>query len=130
MTKILNLENAKENQKIPEGSDPLRKDPCPSAWERENHDTNVSSLVPDAASAPSERAGGAGKFLIAGEGGRVPLGLIRGCSGSHLLSHQLGISSQAIPAIIGPGPEPCLKGKAPRARGNTTSFVLLNFRES
>lgn len=31
----LNLENAKENQKIPEGPDPLRKDPCPSAWERE-----------------------------------------------------------------------------------------------
>lgn len=39
---------------------------------RGNHDPNVSFLVPEAAStAPSERAGGAGKFLIAGEGGRV-----------------------------------------------------------
>jgi hypothetical protein len=70
----------------------IRRDPgylIPSvhvrAPERGNHDTNVSFLLPNAASAPSERAGGAGKFLIAGEGGRVPLGLIRGCCGSYLL---------------------------------------------
>lgn len=50
------------------GPDPFRNDPCPSVPERGNHDTNVSWLVPDAASAPSERAGGRRKIPDRGRG--------------------------------------------------------------
>lgn len=70
--------------------------------ERENHDTNVSFLVPDAASAPPQRAGGRRKIPDRGEGGRGPLCLIRGCSGSPLLSLVLAVRRYRL--LLAPTP--------------------------
>lgn len=104
MTKILNLEMQRKIRRYQAVLISLRKDPCPSAWDRGNHDTNVSFLVPDAVSAPSERAGGAGKFLIAGEGGRVPLCLIRGCSVVTFFLISLVLAVRRYQLLLAPTP--------------------------
>lgn len=52
-------------------------------FERGNYDINVSFFLLNVVLVFFERVGGVGKFLIVGEGGRVLLGLIRGCCGSY-----------------------------------------------